>query len=140
VNEYDVAEMGAEMRGMLLQDADDRAKAERGLAGLIKVGMAIAAMRELVPDARRVVFEGPQEPGGEVTVLRVLGVGSAVLYDAGPPYYPAGEYTDPFRIEQELEEVQRLLNDALWDGVVFEQPSPADSGLYVLFLQPMSDD
>ena len=99
-----------------LEDLDSRIKALRTQRAIALTDLATTEARRVCPEAALMLFEGPQEPGGEAAILRLVSGDGRILYDL----YEGGE-GDGFN-DDDLEEAQDLLTRALEDdGEIFAQ-------------------
>ncbi len=111
----ELADLPAEQRDYLLGVSSELAAQAQQQKGTLLAACAIDHLRRLLPQARRVLFQGPQEPGGSATIELVLDVAGLVLY-SGDEY---SAWADPANVEDELTVPADFLSGALENGVVF---------------------
>lgn len=102
-----------------------RAAQARYDRGVLAAGIAISALRNLVPTARVVYFNGPQEPNDTASIMLIQDSSGAALYSVETEIGLE-------ELEDELSEAQDFLTGALEDNVPFQYAGiPGD---YVLYL------
>lgn len=106
-----------QVRAALLRRAAQEIRTARQERALILAAEAVLELRELFPQGRRVLFTGPQEPGGGCRISQVLGDGGEVLFDPE-------EGIDPDGREDDVTPAEDFLTGAHEDGAEFDRQGP----------------